>query len=44
MFEPHPGGQGMDPLNLVFPPLFDIIHNLDDPMIMDVTDGRIAIT
>lgn len=43
MLKTHSGRQRMDPLNLVLPSLLDIIHDLDYPVIMDITDRRIAI-
>ena len=39
----HPGRQRVDPINFSFPSLLDIIHDFDYPIIMDVTDGLIAI-
>ena len=43
MLKTHPRRQRVDPMNLFLLPLLNIINDLDYPVIIDVTDGHIAI-
>ena len=41
--EAQTGRERMDPLHLIFLAHLDIINDLDDPVVMMITDGRVAI-
>jgi hypothetical protein len=41
--QPHPRGQRLNGVNLIFAALLDIVYNLNAPIIMDIADGLVAI-
>jgi hypothetical protein len=44
MAEPHPRRQRLNSLDVVFAALLNIVDDLDHPVIVDVSDGRVAVT